>query len=157
ARLPDLKAVAYGYEIIIDKPVHDVWPHLHDYLLWNPEHFGSKVETLAGRKGEKGQIVVERKPSGEGFAPPWFIETICAIPNERLVWAMYFPEGQASGTGFVEFTLNPIGGKTLLIARGYGAYPSTFVGAIDKATLERSCNERVAAIIPKLKGYVESR
>src|SRR3569833_3531602 len=78
----DVNTYFFSYDMIIDRPVQKVWPELANYHAWNPAHKGAKVERLAGEKSKEGEVILEYKKDGHGFAPPIIIETIKMLPNE---------------------------------------------------------------------------
>ena len=80
------------HELIINKPVSDVWPELFRYNIWNPAHIDAKVERVSGEENQEGEIILEEKKTEDGFLPPIVIETVKVVPLKKLVWKLYSQE-----------------------------------------------------------------
>jgi uncharacterized protein YndB with AHSA1/START domain len=153
----DVKTYCFSYEMTIDKPAQAVWRHMLNYRKWNPAHIGAKVTRLTGDENEEGEIILESKKSGEGYAAPIIIETVKIIPNEKIVWALYQPEdGAASEIGFVDFSLQETGDKTRFTYRSYGWGRSSLIGNDPKAFRD-SVMKALDEQLPALKEFVERR
>jgi uncharacterized protein YndB with AHSA1/START domain len=153
----DVNTYFFSYEMTIDRPIHAVWRHMLNYRQWNPAHIGAKVERLAGDQNEEGEVILESKRSGEGYAPPIIIETVKIIPNEKIVWALYMPDsGAANEIGFVDFSLQDVDGKTRFTYCSYGWGNSSLIGN-DRKAFEASVMKTLDEQLPALKEYVERR
>jgi len=152
----DVKTYFFNYEMTLDSPPHKVWPHMLDYTGWNPGHIGAQLERLAGTRNEEGEIILEYKKSGDGYAPPIIIETVKMIPNEKIVWALYDPHsGATNGIVFVDFSLQEVNGKTKFTYHSYGWGAGSAIGE-DMSAFRNSVMEAVGKQLPALKSYVEA-
>jgi uncharacterized protein YndB with AHSA1/START domain len=151
----DVITYFFSHEMTIDSPVQNVWHHMLNYHEWNPDHIGAKVERLAGAKNEEGEVILEYKWSGDGYASPTIIETIKVIPTKKIVWALYMPDSGASNEiGFVDFSLQESNGKTVFVYSAYGWGNSSAIGN-DKAAFHDSVEAQLNKLLPTLKAYVE--
>ena len=101
----------YYSEIIIEKPVEEVWSELIDIRKWNPSLVNVEHVHLKGEPqqvGEKFQVTKSYKG-----AKPFTFETIRMRPLQNIVWKVYSEEGGFSNFG--DFGLQDMGdGKTRL-------------------------------------------
>jgi hypothetical protein len=148
---------AVTYEITIDRRAHDIWPRMINYQEWNPEHFGAKVQRLAGEKNKEGEIIVERKKTEGGYAPPMVIETVRVIPDKTIVWALYAPDtGASNGISFVDFTLREMSGKCLFTYNLYGWRRANGTSEAEKIAHQEAVMARVRTIFLALKEHAEN-
>ena len=147
------KTLVLHHEIIIDRPVRDVWPELFNYNTWNPQHIGAKVERVAGQPGNEGEIILESKKSGDGYLPPIVIETVKVVPFKQLVWKMYKPQETPEIT-FVDFSLDEVGNTTRFVYNSYGEIlEERFEGLPDPGEYHKI----LLGIFGALKKFVEAR
>lgn len=153
------KMYAVTHDHVIDRPAYAIWPHMLEYHQWNPEHRGARVERVRGNRNEAGEVIIERKRNGDGFAAPVLIETVAVIPNRKIVWALYSPEhGPSKGVAFVDFTLQHMGGVSVLIYNLYGWRDvAEALNQADTATIQQDVIARLNKIFAAFKEYVEAR
>ena len=123
--------VVYYDELVIDRPVQEVFPALLHFSIWNPEHATAKHTLLKGKPGEVGEVFEVLK-AYEG-AKPYIAETVRIRPLTKIsgphlvgnvVWKVYPKEGCA-GYSFVDFGVREFNGKTLIYKSYYAQSPWT--------------------------------
>jgi uncharacterized protein YndB with AHSA1/START domain len=153
----DVNTYYFSYEMTIDSPIPNVWQHMLNYHDWNPDHVGAKVERLAGEKHQEGEVILESKRTGNGFAPPTIVETVKVIPNKKIVWALYMlGSGASQEIGFVDFSLQETEGRTQFTYQSYGWGNSAAIGH-DKKAFQEAVTESLRTLLSALKAYVEER
>lgn len=95
----------YHADAIVHCDQQRAWESLLDYQAWNPGLAGARVQRIAGRCGEEGEIVVIQAvaASGEPF-PAFCAETVRLIAPHHLVWYVYPREGDQF-RNFLHFAL----------------------------------------------------
>jgi hypothetical protein len=94
------------YEILIDAPPVDVWPHLMDFRGWM---YDFSMTHVSGPRGGEGEVL--RLYGNDEY----LLEVVKVIPN-RLVVAVNLPSSVAGeeSVGIGMFTLAEIEGGTLV-------------------------------------------
>ena len=91
-------------ETTLDSPVKAAWPHVLNYPSWQNY---STVQTISGKPGQEGEVVVLRKDEMGIQFPPYCARTILLQPEHRVVWKTW-PQQRSEELdffGIVEFRL----------------------------------------------------
>jgi len=86
---------AYFAATVVKADRDYAWRALLSYERWNPSFVGAQVTRLRGSPGTEGELVLISKTvseqQGEAF-PPFYCETVRALPGHRIVWYVYAKE-----------------------------------------------------------------
>ena len=116
----------YG-EVVVDRPIEEVWAAVQEYHKWVPEHKLSQRKTIRGEPGRPGEVVEILKP---GATEPIYSETVRIRPPQiidgshqvaNIVWAVYDPE--VSFSLFSDFGVREYNGKTIFYRSVYCSMP----------------------------------
>lgn len=149
--------LVWNGEMSFDAPRDLVWRHVIDYPSWQQY---SRVERLAGRAGQEGELVMLVKEE-KGFEfPPYYARTIKLEAPRRVIWKTYPERGQeVDFFGIVEYQLDEIPGGTRL---RYDTLYEFLVPYRDERELEEYRKQQYdnfgalfALILPKLRKAVE--
>ena len=118
--------LAFYDEILIDKPVEEVWPEILNYTKWQVGHTDATHITIEGEPREVGEIVKIIKTHKDAI--PYYAETVRLRENKNVVWRVF--SGQAApctdtmGTSaYMEFRTESENGKTLFVTSYYASFP----------------------------------
>ena len=155
-RNPATSVMVFRNEIIIDRPVEQVWPQLFKFMQWNPHHIGAKIIRLAGEPDCEGEIVLEYPKAANGYGPPVVIETVKVIPFEKLVWKLSEPQEkpQSYVVNFTDFSLESLDARTRFI---YHSYFEVLKSALGSMPSDQQFDEIHREIFESLKRFVESQ
>lgn len=147
------KTLVHHHEIVIDRPVKDVWPELFTYTQWNPSYRGAKIVRVAGVPDQEGDILIAHLKKGDAYLPPFTVEIIKIIPNRKLAWKLYGLEETPEVT-FVDFSLQEAGARTRFV---YNSYAETLRAKLQELPPEEEYEKMLLQIFESLKRHVESR
>src|SRR6266702_1276 len=109
----------FELEVLIDRPVEEVWPQFIDIPSWVTSH---DIETVYGTPGTVGSItrVSFKKAKEQGFplAHHHYCKLIKVVPERQWILKTYPERGGSYGmqmTGFDDGRLVAIDGKTKAI------------------------------------------
>jgi hypothetical protein len=142
------------HEIMIERPVTDVWPRLFEYNQWNPEHIGAKVTRVAGQPNQEGDVRLEFKRNGDAYLPPMVLEIVKVLPFKKVVWRMYEPQEGSPEIYFVDLTLEALGDKTKFV---YNSYSEILKEKHKEMPDEAGFREYFTKVFQELKTYAETR
>ena len=116
----------YYDEVIINRPVEQVWPEILNFAKWQVGHTDAEHITIKGEHGKVNEIFKIIK-SHKG-AQPYFAETVRLRKNRNVVWRVFSGKPglctDALGTSaFLDFHTVDIGGKTLFTTNYYASSP----------------------------------
>jgi hypothetical protein len=109
--------LVFSGEVLIDKPVDEVWPHVVDYSSWQEFPI---CEHVSGPVGAEGEVVRLQKEELGIRTPPYYAKTILLEPGKRIIWKCW-PEavtpdndflGASDLSAVVQFSVEPQGEKT---------------------------------------------
>jgi hypothetical protein len=110
--------LVFSGELLIDKPVDEVWPHVVHYSTWQNYPI---CEHVSGPVGEEGEVVLLAKEEGGIRTPPYYTRTIKLEPGKRIIWKCW-PEqvtpdndflGASDFSAVVQFSVEAQGERTL--------------------------------------------
>jgi hypothetical protein len=117
--------VNYG-EIVIDRPIDEVWSTLPVFYRWNPVHSNGTRKTIRGEAGKAGEVVEIVKA---GTTEAIYTETVRIQPprtidgahrSGHIVWKVYDREGCFSR--YSDFGVREYQGKTIFFRAMYGEH-----------------------------------
>jgi hypothetical protein len=98
------------YDIVIDRPANEIWPHLLDFGSWLAPATGKGMIHVSGPRHGEGEVF--RLYNGENF----FMQVTKIIPDKLLV-GVNLPtaqQGESALAGIVMVTLTGQGAKTVV-------------------------------------------
>lgn len=159
--IPNPVYVIMDGDLVIDRPVKDVWPFVLNYTLW--QDF-SHAEHISGPQGGEGEVVLLKKEEkGLEAFPPYYGRTLKIIPEQQFVWKTYprkINDDVMDFAGIVDFRLSEKDGKTVFSYYFY--YEFMPLGLSDSEQQEfkveyvENFKTVFSSIFPKLKKAVES-
>ncbi len=122
-------------EILINKPVKEVWPEILNYAKWQVGHTDAEHITVKGKPRQVGEIVKIIK-THKG-AQPYYAETVRLRENRNVVWRIFSDKpnpcaGPMGTSAYLDFRTENVNGKTLFSTSYYAFMP---VFGEDLATL----------------------
>jgi hypothetical protein len=147
-------------ELLIDAPVEFTWPYVVDYPSWQDY---SRVETVSGKHGEQGEVLLLIKEE-EGFEfPPYYARIIRLEPNRRFLGKTWPIETNDENDffGIVDFRIEDAGGKTRFIYNTLYEFNVRYEHEDELEAVRQSQQQNfeklISAVMPKLKELVERR
>jgi len=140
-------------EFILDYPVKLVWPHIVDRRAWIKTF---QIETVAGVRGEEGEVIRISVMSGKEVVDEYFSKTVKVIPNKQVIMK-YLPHLKHIGAiyilrGYDVYELQEINGKTHVTFQTFQEYSASQIPEEDL----RSSMESAAELGKKMwfEGYI---
>jgi hypothetical protein len=145
-------------EIIIARPVGQVWSQFLDVGSWVTSH---EIENVFGTPGTLGSItrVSFKKAKELGLAPPHYhyCKIIKLIPEEHYILKTYTEKEGAYGmhvVGFDDMRFVPLGDQTKI---GFNLFAQFRSETIDLAGIAEGSRAGMLVNLNTLKGIVEGR
>ena len=141
------------HEIVIDRSVKEVWPHLFDLNKWNPLHIGSKIERVSGELNKEDEVYLEyRKVDGQ-YISPVTVELAKVVDFKKIVFKLYPPDNKERYY-FVDFSLYEESGRTRFVFNGYAVLLMS-QEAFTKYPSSEQLDLSLVQMTQSLKAYVE--
>ena len=118
-------------EVIIDRPIREVWSKALDIDAWLRDNF----KTVKGKAGEEGEV---RQATSEGAMSSYLVTTLRIKPLEQLVLKVS-PEKGSDFIGFAVFSFADLGGQTRFI---HDFYFEAAEPEVRKEEARPSCKEQ---------------
>ena len=125
ANMPVTFDLLIRVEFSLNYPAEVIWPHIIDTQAWLKTF---PIETVAGKRGEEGEVIRISVNSGNGAVDSYYSKTVKIVPKKLLI-VKYLPwRNQIASTdnlrGYDVYELREINGKTRVIFQTFQEYSS---------------------------------